>query len=495
MEPSNFLFLFSDEHRQSTLGCYGSPTVKTPNLDSLAARGTRFENAYTPSPICVPARGSLATGKWAHQGPYWDNIFSYHGECPSWHHRIRDNGHDMAVTGKLHYRSVEDDNGFTEEIDTMHMMSGVGDLIGSIRKPPPPPRLGMPILAAGTGPGDCTYNEYDQRVADAAIQWIEQRTRTGDERPWSFMVSFARPHYPLTCPREFYDMYDPRTIELPSHYAGNNPARHPWIEELAKTINYGDHFRDEDHIREGIASYYALVTFMDHQLGRVLAALDETGCTDTTRVLYSSDHGDNISSRGLWGKSTMYEESCAVPLIMAGPDIPAGHVVKTSVSLIDIYPTAIASLGYDLTEEEQALPCRSLYDFIEREEPDRTVFSEYHAMGSSHASFMVRFGDWKYIYYVTFEPELFNLADDPEETRNLAGNPDFAEIEHECERRLRAICDPEAVDEQAHTDQKARLAEHGGPEAILGRGDGLYTPVPGESDMTSQMGVLEKPGE
>ena len=492
MKATNFLFLFSDEHRRSALGCYGSRVAKTPHLDALAARGTRFDNAYTPSPICVPARGALAAGKWVHQGAYWDNIFSFHGECPSWHRRLRDHRHDVAVTGKLHFRSAEDDNGFTEEMDTMHMMDGVGHLMGSIRKPSPPPLRSMPILAAGTGVGDCTYNGYDERVAGHAVEWITKRAKKNDDTPWALMVSFARPHYPLTCPKEFFDMYDPSEIELPDYYKGDPPERHPWIEELATTINYGDHFRDEDHIREGIASYLALVTFMDHQVGKVLTALDEAGYTDTTRVLYSSDHGDNVSDRGLWGKSTMYEESCAVPMIMAGPDIPAGHRVQTPVSLIDIYPTAIETLGHEISAEDQALPSRSLYDFVAKEEPDRTVLSEYHAMGSNHGAFMVRFGDWKYIYYVTFEPELFNLKDDPNETTNLTGNPNYAEVEAECERRLRAICDPEAIDAQAHRDQKARLDEHGGREAIIAYGDGLYTPVPGEGHMVNQLAILEK---
>ncbi|WP_126975844.1 sulfatase-like hydrolase/transferase [Frigidibacter oleivorans] len=480
MDAQNFLFIFSDEHRRSLTGCYGSEVIKTPNLDRLAARGAVFDNAYTPSPICVPARGALATGKWAHQGPYWDNVFAYHGECPSWHRRIREFGHRMDVTGKLHYRSDADDNGFTEELDTMHRLRGTGDLIGSIRNPSPPPRLAMPALANGAGAGECTYNHYDRKIADNAVRWIAERAGNPDPTPWAYMVSFTRPHYPLTCPPEFLSLYDPADIELPAWYRGERHARHPWIEELSQTINYGDYFRDDDHVRLAIASYYGLVSFLDAQIGRVLDALSDAGLEGSTRVLYSSDHGDNVGDRGLWGKSTMYEESCAVPMIFAGPGIDAGRRISTPTSLIDIYKTAIEAMGHDVPAEDRDLPSRSLFDFLAREEPERVVFSEYHAMGSNHASFMVRSGSWKYIYYVGHEPELFNLAVDPYETTDLAADPGSKAVRQAFDAILRSICDPEATDLRALEDQRQMLDGYGGVAAVLARGDLLYTPTPGE---------------
>ena len=114
LEPKNLLFILSDEHQRDIAGCYGDGLVKTPNIDALAARGVRFTNAYTPCPICVPARASLATGRWVHQVRAWDNAAPYHGEFASWHHRLRAAGHAVASIGKLHFRSTDDDNGFTE---------------------------------------------------------------------------------------------------------------------------------------------------------------------------------------------------------------------------------------------------------------------------------------------------------------------------------------------------------------------------------------------
>ena len=171
MEPKNLVFILSDEHQRDVAGCYGDPIAITPNIDALAARGTRFTNAYTPCPICVPARAALATGRWVHQTGSWDNAAPYHGEATTWHHRLRSNGHSVVSIGKLHFRATEDDNGFSEEILPLHVLDGIGDLIGMLREPPAS-RGSMPALAESAGPGNSTYNDYDSAIATAACEWI-----------------------------------------------------------------------------------------------------------------------------------------------------------------------------------------------------------------------------------------------------------------------------------------------------------------------------------
>jgi choline-sulfatase len=134
MQPANFIFVLSDEHSKRVLGSYGHAAVRTPNLDRLAARGTRFANAYTNCPICVPARAAFATGRYVHQIRYWDNAIAYDGRVPSWGHRLRAQGHRVTAIGKLHY--VDSDparNGFDEEILPLHIVNGIGDLLGLIR--------------------------------------------------------------------------------------------------------------------------------------------------------------------------------------------------------------------------------------------------------------------------------------------------------------------------------------------------------------------------
>ena len=481
MKPTNFLLIISDEHQRGVAGCYGNPLAITPNIDALARRGRVFDNAYTPSPICVPARGALAAGDWVNKLGYWDNAFAFHGEVPSWHARIRDAGGDMAAIGKLHFRSTQDDNGFSEEILTMHMMNnGAGDLIGSIRRPPPPPRAAMPALAAGVGPGECSYNDFDRNVAAAAVDWIRARADAAESAPWGLMVSFVRPHYPLTVPKKYYDLFDPDRMVVPDFYTGGRRERHPWVEELSETINYGDHFKDTSHIRRAIASYYALVAFVDDQIGAVLRALDDAGLTDSTRVVYSTDHGDNIGRRGLWGKSVMYEEAVAIPMIVAGPDVPPGSRSDAPVSLVDIYASALEATGIAPTEHDRRLPSRSLWRPEAIDANQRTLISEYHAMGSRSGCYMVRWSHWKYIHYVGHAPELFDLDRDPIELTDLAGRPECAAVVAEGLKRLREVCDPDATDARVFSEQEALLARYGGADAIIARGDVLYTPPPGE---------------
>jgi choline-sulfatase len=200
----------------------------------------------------------------------------------------------------------------------------------------------------------------------------------------------------------------------------------------------------------------------------------------TTRVIYTSDHGDNLGCRGLWGKSVLYEESAAVPLIVAGPGVPAGTTVALPVSLVDCYRSILEAVGCPLAPEDEVLPSRSLWAIVAGQRPDRTVLSEYHAAGSITGSFMIRHGRWKYIYHVGFRPELYDLEADPGETTDLAERPDRAPVLAECEARLRDVCDPAAVSAEAFADQRRRIAAHGGRDAILARGDFSYTPAPGE---------------
>ncbi len=245
--------------------------------------------------------------------------------------------------------------------------------------------------------------------------------------------------------------------------------------------NYEDHFRDEEHVRIALAAYYGMVSFLDDNIGRVLKALRDTGLEGDTLVVYTSDHGDNLGTRTFWGKSNMYEEAVGVPLILKGPGIPAGRRVATPVSLVDAYPTIIDAVGETATAEERKLPGTSLLRLLDGQDADRTVFSEYHAVGSMTGIFMVRFGRYKYVHYDGYRPQLFNLDADPMETRDLALVRGHDALIAEGERRLRAICDPAEVSARAFNDQERRIKELGGAEAVLKRGSYPYTPAPGEA--------------
>ena len=161
----NQLILMSDEHTRKVLGCYGNTVVRTPNLDRLAARGTRFENAYTPVPICVPARATFATGQYGHQTGHWDNATPYYGEPNSWGHHLQSAGIEVGSIGKLHFRNVEDQVGLDFQEIPMHVLNGVGDVLGCVREPLPK-RWKSRAMAEKIGAGETNYTEYDRDIAE-----------------------------------------------------------------------------------------------------------------------------------------------------------------------------------------------------------------------------------------------------------------------------------------------------------------------------------------
>lgn len=486
MSGKNILFIMSDEHNKRLLGAAGHPVIRTPNMDRLAAEGTMFDAAYTNCPICVPARASFATGRYVHQIRYWDNGFPYNGEPEGWGHRLLANGHVSDAIGKLHYRSSDDPNGFGNEILTLHVLNGKGDQQGMLRSPPPR-RPSTKQLSGDAGEGDSTYLDYDRRIRDATIDWLHARAKDGGDKPWCGFISFVCPHFPLVAPPEFFRMYPLDDLPLPQLRGDDELPDHPVVRKLREVQDYEDYFRDEKHVRTAIAAYYGMVSFLDDNIGRVLQALEESGQAENTLIVYTSDHGDNLGARQMWGKSNMYEESAGVPMILKGPGIPKGKRVATPVSLVDGYQTIVETVGLKPTEqEERELPGRSLVAIAnEPDDLERTVFSEYHAVASITGIFMVRWGKWKYVHYEGYRPQLFDLDADPLEIRDLATEGGHEQILAEGDRRLRAICDPKAVNDLAFADQKRRIAENGGIEAVKAAGNYPYTPAPGEAPRIS----------
>lgn len=478
MTPQNLVIVMSDQHTRTAMGCYGHPTVTTPNLDRLAARGTRFTRCITPSPVCVPARAAFATGQNTHRIGYWDNADPYDGRVPTWHHALRGAGHEVVSVGKLHFRSGEDDHGFTDSIVPMHVVEGKGDLMGLIREDLPV-RGAAYKMSAMAGPGESPYTRYDRLIADRAVEWLATRGAQQHAKPWVLFVSFVCPHYPLTAPEEHYRRYyDDPDLRMPLLYGAHERPDHPFVEDYRTSFNFDDYFETPDDIRRAIAGYYGLVSFMDEQAGRVLDAVEAAGLNGSTRVVYTSDHGDALGKRGLWGKSTLYEEIVGVPMIVAGEGIPEGAVVDTLTTLLDVHPFALASTGETVADDDER-PGVSLDKLANGATPDRTVLSEYHGMGSTTAAFAIWRGRYKYVHYVKYPAQLFDLEADPHETTDLAGDPAHAEALAACRDALLTILNPQEVDARAKQRQAEQLAKHGGREAVIARGDLGFSPPPG----------------
>lgn len=464
----NVLLLVCDEMAPWGIGAEGvsrwAVRALTPHLDALAARGTRFSAAYSPSPICVPGRASIATGRWVHETGCWSSAEAYAGSPPSWGHALQGAGLAPVSIGKLHYRSGLDDTGFVEEIEPIHILKGRGWVQGLLRQP-----LceydGTADLAAEIGPGDSDYLAFDRRVTAAAETWLAAPERA--ERPWCAMISWLSPHYPLIAPEAFYALYDAGAL------AGEAEAGpdHPVLRDIAGFFNHDRFFTPETR---GIAraSYFALCSFIDAQVGRVLAALEAAGQAEETLILFTSDHGEMLGEKGFWTKSTMYEASARVPLLAAGPGVAAGRVWPAPVSLIDLAPTICAAMGAEMA----GLPGCDL----RAPQANRAVISEYHDGGSPVGLTMMRWDEdgvpWKYVHYAEgHPPQLFCLGDDPAEERDLA--PVAPERVAAARARLSEIVDPEDANARAHADQAVLIERLGGREVLLAEGTFGYTPA------------------
>ncbi|HUS53080.1 MAG TPA: sulfatase-like hydrolase/transferase [Thermohalobaculum sp.] len=463
----NILLIMADELSTWGLGCYDGTLPHTPHLDALAKRGTRFTAAYTPSPMCVPTRAAIACGRSLHEIGYWSSAEAYDGRIPSWGHRLQQANIPVVSIGKLHYRNQTDSTGFDRQIEPIHIPEGIGWVRDLLRKP----LCGYAAtaeLAQMIGPGDSDYIQFDRRVTVEAERWLADPARQA--RPWCAFVSFLSPHYPLVAPPELFGLYDPHQFEAPPEPLPD----HPILSEIGAFFSHDAHFTPETR---GIASaaYFGLCSFLDAQVGRVLAALEASGQADETLILFTSDHGEMLGRKGLWGKYNMYDDAARVPLIISGPGVGTAKVHDDPVSLIDLAPTISAAAG--LPNFDQSFSGRSL---LAPPQPDRTVISEYHDGGCSVGITMVRWNDsagaWKYVHYSEgHPPQLFNLSQDPNETNDLAAHNPV--ILSEARRRMAQILDPEDANSRAHADQARMVEKLGGREKLLAAPQWNFTPA------------------
>ena len=475
--PQNLVVIMSDEHNPKVLGHAGHPVISTPHLDRLAGAGTRFTAAYTPSPICVPARASFITGQPVHRNHAWDNAIAYNGVPPGWSHMLRDRGHHVTSIGKLHYKGhPQEDYGFTENILPMHISGGVGDVTMLIRDPDDI-RLTGKTLIEQAGPGESDYTIYDRRITAEAQTWLREVGTKRHDKPWVLFVSMVAPHFPLTAPPEHFYRYYRHDLPRPKLYDADDRPMHPYVAMYRRKSHYDAPMQGEQDVNRALAGYFGLVSFLDEQIGKIMMALGEAGLGDSTRVIYTSDHGDNLGSRGLWGKATMYEESAGIPMLLTGADVPAAAQCRTPVTLCDVSATILDAVGAGDAIEAHGLPGASLLRLANAPAEDRVALSEFHTYGPD-AFYMLRTLRHKYVHYVNAPPQLFDLEADPEELVDLGTSNAAAETRNALEARLRGLVDPEAVDAMAKADQAAMIAQYGGTEVIRAKGPAAFTPPP-----------------
>ncbi len=447
----NIVFLFSDEHTGTVMGNSGHPIVRTPHLDRLAEQCYTFDNAYCNSPICTPSRLSMLTGRYPHQIEAWDLGAIADRRHKTWGDYLKKADYETLLCGRTHFNGTDRLLGFSNRL-----LDDLPRWCNTSGRPPrrtADERRGSNSHVTECGPGDHEHTRYDREVTDLAVDFLRKKASAPNEKPFLLYCGFMHPHFPLIAPPEFYSLYDSNTLELPSTWNEPIESQHSVIQHH-RWVWRNEVPPPETTVRCALASYYALVSSLDTQIGRVLEAIDSSSLSENTLVIYTSDHGEMAGHHGIWQKQCFYEPAVKVPLMLRLPSGETGRV-KQNVSLVDVLPTLLEVAGM---EKPPDLPGDSLLD-IARHQPDKTtrsVFSEYHHMGMLNAGFMLKRGDYKLCHYVGSQPQLFDVNTDPLENDDLASEPEYDAIRSELEDALHALIQPDFEDARAKENQRIR---------------------------------------
>lgn len=440
--PSNVLIVKSDEHNARITSVAGHPFIRTPNIDRLAARGVVYDSAYCPSPLCAPSRTSYLCGRPVHQTQCYNNaMIGPSPTYPTYGALLSDEGVHTAYAGKVHASRPPAELGFSQMM-TREPMDTVALGDGHVRREPLELRDTSDRVRA-CGVNESTFDGDDWAVG-RALAFLD--TARELPVPWTLEVDLLAPHFPHFATRELWDLYDG---DLPEFGVEQPSAQHPYAADLRR--HFDTAVFTEEWTRLHRRGYYARVTYVDRQLGRLVEKLEEVGELDRTMVVYTSDHGEMLGKFGMWFKSSLYEDAVRVPLIVAGPGFPAGTRVSTPVTQWDLQASIFAAAGVRRPTELLGSPLQEAID------PRRAVFAEYHGHGTRGSGYVVRQGRWKLIWCTRAPHQLFDLEADPDELRDVAGSE--PEVVEELAARLRSeFCDPDAEQERAERFIQEQLA-------------------------------------
>ena len=279
----------------------------------------------------------------------------------------------------------------------------------------------------------------DIRWVDEAIKWLHNSGPAMD-LPWVLVVNIKSPHFPHYAAPEFWEMY-PNESDLPKYGIECKSAQHPYAKAIRRHFETNRFSLEQARgLRHG---YLACISFVDHQLGRLIKALETTGMRDTTNIVYTADHGEMLGKFGMWWKCSLYEDAVRIPLIATGPDFSVGQHVKTPVDLHDLRASLFSTTAAQQPSEWLGTPLENIH----RDDTRRIVFSEYHGHGVPGSCYMIRKGRWKYIHYYKAPSQLFDIETDSNELQNLAGFDKDTVLEMETE--LRTICSPSLENNRA----------------------------------------------
>lgn len=437
----NLLLLLADQLRYDALGCNGARFCRTPAMDAVGAAGVRFANAYTPIALCTPARASLFTGRYPHNHLQLSNMGNFNGVFdrqligqPTLFSGLGAAGYRIGYTGKWHLPREGDTalwriDRWHPRAEWLRTVPGYDFARAEVQRlewGAAAPFAGRSTLPAG--------RMQEAWTADRAIEMIDAFS-AGDS-PFLVVASFFGPHFPYAVPEPYDTMYDPGQVPCPANYAERFTAK-PLIQQKELRRWNAAHLTWPDWQRV-IAAYWGYCSFVDHQMGRVLAALRRCGRAHDTVVVVTADHGDMLGNHRLFNKGFhMYEETHRVPLLIAGPGIRRGATAAAFANLVDLTPT-LAELAAAAPPERA--DGRSLTPLLAGAAPEGwpdDVFAEFHGYETTlYSARMIRTADWKYVYNPASRDELYDLRSDPGELHNLAGMVAFEHVLRRLQERL-----------------------------------------------------------
>jgi choline-sulfatase len=448
----NILYIHTDQHNPFVTGCYGDPVVQTPNLDRLARTGALFDAVYCPSPICVPSRMSMLTGRHPFQNQVWTNNHILDSSIPTVAHGMGAAGYRPVLIGRMHALGPDQLHGYAERYVGDHSGNHLGGVQvdrGVLEGTAGPDRISL----IRSGAGQSAYQVHDEEVTAEAVAYLNrlgvQKRAYGNIEPFSLTVGFMLPHAPFVARSADYEQYVDR-VPMPSHPRSYADEEHAYIQRWREYTRIQAEVPQEV-VQRARAAYWALVHRVDILIGQILRALEENELTRNTLIVYTSDHGDMVGGRGLWWKHVFYEPSVRVPLIMnwAGV-IEAGQRCNRVATALDVTATLVDAAG---ASPLPGAAGRSLLGLISSARPaphwEDVGYSEYcadqYAPDGETYQRMVRRGEWKLIYYHGYEPQLFDLDADPHELVDRARDPECREIREELLELVLTDWDPQEI--------------------------------------------------
>ena len=437
MKSPNVLFLFSDEHSFRCMGhvAYdeGGEAVLTPNLDAVAAHGSRFSDAYCQMPLCTPSRITLLTSMEVRRCGAWRNESVLRPDLSTMPGVFRNSGYETCLVGKMHLGGTRQFAGFQHR--------PYGDLSGKCGHQWEPVdderRTGMrerTVKAGVTGVPESLIQ--DPIVTHEALAFLRNFTGGHADKPWFLCASFSRPHFPLNAPQRWIDRYRPDGISEPRVSATGDAFLHPMSVGMRNGFKAAAITHEEMMVAR--AAYFANVSYLDEVIGDFLVRLDNSGLLDNTIIVYTTDHGEMAGEHGVWWKNGWYEACTRVPLIISTPEQRQGkalpRIIKTPVSLVDLFPTLCGLAGVDSPADlDGGDLSRSIVG--NDEAPERPIFCDalVPRWGEGTEFRMIRHKNWKYVRFRKAPPLFFDLAEDPGEQTNLVqrGVPSAAKDDFE----------------------------------------------------------------